>query len=108
MHKSWWDHQPGLQAEQGHRPSSPSNIEMMRAKDFDVRQLISHTELVVGLKFVTVARVTDALKVFSAVRIPCPQSPNKSCWHDVVHMSSYTRLLKIHTARLHLAISAQG
>jgi hypothetical protein len=68
----------GLQAEQGHYPFSPRNIEMMRAKDFDVPQLIPQTQLAVGLKLVSMAGVADTLKVFPAVWIPCPQSSDQN------------------------------
>ena len=50
----------------------------------------------------------DALKVFAAVWIPCPQSPDKPCWHDVIHMPPRSSLPKIHAAQLDFAYSAES
>ena len=80
----------------------------MDAKNFEIAQFIPQAQLVVGLQFVAVASPADTLKVFSTVWIPRPQSPDESCWHDVIHMSSYASQPKIQTARLHFAFPAQG
>src|SRR5579859_7631021 len=50
----------------------------------------------------------DTLKVFSSVRIPRPQSPDKPCRHDVIHMASRSSLLKIHSTGFYFADSAKS
>jgi len=49
---------------------------MVGAKNLQVPELIPHAQLVVCLKLASMATVADALKILSAVRIPCPQSPD--------------------------------
>jgi len=81
---------------------------MVGAKNLQVPQLIPHAQLVVCLKLVAVAGAADTLKVFAAVWIPCPQSPDKSCRNDVINMPLYSCPLEIHAAQLHFAVSTQG
>jgi len=81
---------------------------MVGAQNLQVPQLIPHAQPVVGLEFVSVADATDTLKVFAAVWIPCPQSPDKPCWHNVIHMPPRSSLPKIHAAQLDFAYSAES
>src|SRR5713226_10139134 len=78
---------------------------MVGAQNLQVPQLIPHAQLVVCLKLVAVAAAADALKVFAAVWIPCPQSPNESCRNDVVHVAPGPDLLEIYFAKLHFGSS---
>src|SRR2546427_2759627 len=43
-----------------------------------------------------------------SVWIPCPQSPDKPCWHNVIHMLPRSSLPKIHAAQLDFAYSAES
>src|SRR5260370_33409463 len=76
---------------------------MVGAQNLQEPQLIPHAQLVVSLKFIAVADPADTLKVFAAVWIPCPQSPNESCRNDVVHVAPGPGLLEIYFAKLHFA-----
>jgi hypothetical protein len=80
---------------------------MVGAQNLQVPQLIPHAQLVVCLKLVTVAGAADTLKVFAAVWIPCPQSPNESCRNDVVHVAPGPGLLEIYFTKLHFASSSK-
>src|SRR5712692_3669338 len=80
---------------------------MVGAQNLQVPQLIPHAQLVVCLKLVAVAGAADALKVFAAVWIPCPQSPNESCGNDVVQVAPSPGLLEIYFAKLHFASSSK-
>jgi len=77
------------------------------SQNLKIAQSITQAQFVIRLELVAVASPADALKVFSTVWISRPQSPDESCWHNVIHMSSYASLPKIQTARLHFALSAQ-
>jgi|SRR5579863_4807829 len=79
---------------------------MVRPEDFQVSQLIPQAQLVVSLKLVTVARSTDALKVFATVWITGVQSPDEPGRHDVVHMAPDFCLFEIHSARFNLTLPA--
>jgi hypothetical protein len=57
---------------------------MVSAKDLEVADLIPQAQFMVSLKFVPMAGSADALKVFPAVWIACPQSSDEPCWHNVV------------------------
>src|SRR6266852_2410708 len=81
---------------------------MVGAQNLQAPQLIPHAQLVVCLEFVSVADATDTLKVFATVWIPCPQSPDKPCWHNVIHMAPRSSLPKIHAAQLDFAYSAES
>src|SRR6266403_45237 len=81
---------------------------MVGAQNLQVTQLISHAQLVVCLKLVTVAGAADTLKVFPSVWIPCPQLTDKPCWHDMIHMPPRSSLPKIHAAQLDFAYSAES
>jgi len=81
---------------------------MVGAQNLQVPQLITHAQLVVGLKLVSMAGAADTLKVLAAVWIPCPQSPDKPCWHNVIHMPPRSSLPKIHAAQLDFAYSAES
>jgi hypothetical protein len=80
---------------------------MVGAQNLQVTQLIPHAQLVVCLKLVAAAGAADTLKVFAAVWIPCPQSPDKPCWHDVIHVAPGPGLLEIYFAKLHFASSSK-
>src|SRR5258708_138241 len=80
---------------------------MVGAENLQVPQLIPHAELVICLKLVAVAGAADTLKVFAAVWIPCPQSPNESCRNDVVNVTPGPGLLEIYFAKLHFASSSK-
>src|SRR6266850_301678 len=81
---------------------------MVGAQNLQVPQLIPHAQLVVGLEFVSVADATDTLKVFAAVWIPCPQSPDEPRGNDVIHMAPRSSLPEIHAAQLDFAYSAES
>jgi hypothetical protein len=74
------------------------------AKNLEITQFISQTQLVVCLQLVTMAGSADTLKVFPTVWIASLQSPNEPRRHDVVHMADFSNLLEIYTAQLHLAL----
>jgi len=97
-----------LEPVQRKRPLGTRNIKMVGAKNLQVPQLIPHAKLVVCLKFVPVAGSTDALEVLPAVWVPCPKSPDKSCWHDVIYMAPRSSLPKIYAAQLNFAISVES
>src|SRR5216683_2333959 len=80
---------------------------MVGAQNLQVAQLIPHAQHVVCLKLVAVAGAADTLKVFAAVWIPCPQSPNESCRNDVVHVAPSPGLREIYFAKLHFASSSK-
>ena len=80
---------------------------MVGAQNLQIPQLIPHAQFVVCLKLVAVTGATDTLKVFPAVWIPCPQSPNESCRNDVVHVAPGPGLLEIYFAKLHFASSSK-
>jgi hypothetical protein len=69
---------------------------MVGTQNLQVPQLIPHAQLVVCLKLVAVAGSADALKVFPAVWIPCPQSadqcrrvrPDQTRFLDALKLSS--------------------
>jgi len=84
-----------LNPKQGECPLRARHVKVVHSQNLKVTQSVSHAQLVVGLKFISVADVTDTLKVFPAVRIPCPQTPNKSCWDDVIHVPPRACLPKI-------------
>jgi hypothetical protein len=58
----------------------------------------------VGPKFIPVAGPADTLKVFAAVWIPCPQSPDESSRQNVIDMATHSWLLEIDSTRLNLAV----
>src|ERR1700687_220786 len=80
---------------------------MVGAQNLQIPQLIPHAQFVVCLKLVAVTGATDTLKVFPAVWIPCPQSPNESCRNDVVHVAPGSGLFEIYFAKLHFASSSK-
>jgi len=81
---------------------------MICPQNLKVAESVAHTQLVICLQLTSVACPADTLKVFTAVRIPCPQSPDKPCWYDVIHMPLRACLPKIYAAKLHFAISPQS
>ena len=50
----------------------------------------------------------NALQIFPAVWIPCPQLADKPCWDDVVYMTLRSGSFEIHSAGLHFAISTKS
>ena len=51
---------------------------MVSAQNLKIAKPVSHAQLVISLELVPVAGPADALKVFSAVWIPCPQSSDQN------------------------------
>jgi hypothetical protein len=70
--------------------------------DLHVAQPVPQAQLVVCLKFVPMAGSTDALKVFAAVWVAGPQSPDKPRRHDMVYMAADASLFEIHSTRQYL------
>lgn len=60
------------------------------------------------LQLASVASAADALKIFPAVRIPCPQLADKPCWDDVIYMTFRSGMFEVHAARFHFAISTKS
>jgi hypothetical protein len=77
------------------------------AKNLEITQFISQTQLVVCLQLVTMAGSADTLKVLATVWIASLQSPDEPRRDDVVHMTAYSSLLEIYAAQLHPALSAE-
>jgi len=47
---------------------------MIGPQNLEVAESIAHTQLVICLQFASMAGPADALKVFPAIWIPCPQA----------------------------------
>jgi hypothetical protein len=73
-------------------------IEIVRAKNLQIAQLVSQTQLMVSLKLVPVAGSANTLKVLTAVWIADSQSMNESRRHNVIDVPGYSRLLEIYSA----------
>lgn len=54
------------------------------------------------------AGIADALKVFPAVWIPCPQFADNPCGDDVVYMTLRCGLFRLHASRFHFTISTKS
>jgi len=54
------------------------------------------------------AGAADTLKVLRGGLDSLPQSPDKPCWHNVIHMPPRSSLPKIHAAQLDFAYSAES
>src|SRR5712692_5050302 len=80
---------------------------MVGPKKLQIAKFVAHAQFVVSLELVPVAGSADTLKVFPAVWIPCPQSPDEPRRHDVVHMAACSSLLEIYSAGHYFTISAQ-
>jgi hypothetical protein len=81
---------------------------MVCTQNLEVAKLITQAQLVVGLKFVPVAGPTETLEVLATIWIPCPQTPDEPCRHDVIHMALRPSLLEILAARRQFALFAQS
>jgi len=49
---------------------------MIDPQNLKIAESISHTKLVICLELTSVAVPADALKILSAIWIPCPQAPD--------------------------------
>jgi hypothetical protein len=96
-----------LKAVKGQGALDPSKIKMVGPKNLDVAQFIAHAQLMVCLQFVAVAGSADAFKVFPAVWMADPQSPDEPCRYDVVHVSADSSLFEFHATGFNLAPSLQ-
>jgi hypothetical protein len=80
---------------------------MMPAKKLQVAELITQAQFVVGLELIAMAGSADALKVFSAVRITSPQTPDQPSRDNVIDMALDPNLSKPDSARLYFAMPTQ-
>jgi len=97
-----------LKAEHGQCPLGPCDIEIVGSQNFKIAEPITQAQFVVGLKFIAVTGPADALKVFPAIWIPCPQLADQSCRDDVVYMTLRSGLLEVRSAEVHFAISTKS
>jgi len=97
-----------LKAEHGQCPLGPCDIEIVGSQNFKIAEPITQAQFVVGLKFIAVTGPADALKVFPAIWIPCPQLADQSCRDDVVYMTLRSGLLEVRSTEVHFAISTKS
>jgi hypothetical protein len=90
-------HRSNLQSVDSQCALDPNQIEIVGAKNLQIAQLVSQTQLMVSLKLVPVAGPTDTLKVFTAVWIANSQSMDESRRHNVIDVPGYS-LLEIYSA----------
>jgi len=81
---------------------------MIGPQNLEVAESIAHAQLVICLQFASMAGPADALKVFPAIWIPCPQLADQSCRDDVVYMTLRSGLLEVRSAEVHFAISTKS
>ena len=67
----------------------------MLPKNLKITELISQAEFVIRLQFIAVVRSTDALQIFTPIRIPGPQSPDEPSWIDMIYLAGCFRALEI-------------
>ena len=78
---------PELKAIQSQSALHSPEVKIMGSKNLQVTELIAKAQSVIRLELVPMARSANALEVFSAIRIPCPEFSNQSGRHDVIDMA---------------------